>query len=111
MTLGDRIEEIVKMSGLTQQKFYERIGVSKSTFHNWKSGEKGIAFEYLSRILQIFEDINPRWLILGEGEMKLLPTKPENIVEEPAFKYGDRPLTKSDLSTVLKKLAAEIDKV
>lgn len=110
MTLGDRIEELVKFSGLNQQKFYEKIGVSKSTFHNWKSGEKGIAFEYLSRILSSFEEINPRWLILGEGEMKL-PPKPKNVVEEPALKYGDRPLKKSDLSKILKKLADEIERV
>jgi transcriptional regulator with XRE-family HTH domain len=108
MLLGDRIEAMVKFSGLNQQEFTKRIGVSKSTFHNWKSGEKGIAFEYLGRILHAYAEINPRWLILGEGEM-LIPQNHQ--VQEPSSPYGSKPITKADLSRILKKIIAEIDKV
>lgn len=47
MLLGDRIEAMVKFSGLNQQEFTKKIGVSKSTFHNWKNGDNGIAFGML----------------------------------------------------------------
>jgi len=108
MLLGDRIEAMVKFSGLNQQEFTKRIGVSKSTFHNWKSGEQGIAFEYLRRILHTYEEINPKWLILGEGEM-LIPKKDQ--LQEPESPYGNKPITKGDLTRILKKLVDEVNRV
>lgn len=71
-TIKERILQIAKYKGFTNENFCEKIGVSYSTFkgqHKFSS----IGSEYLATILTLYEDISPDWLILGKGSMLRSP--------------------------------------
>lgn len=55
---------------LNQEEFAKAVGVSKMTVGRWERGERAPDFENLHKILELFPDINPGWLLSGEGAMK-----------------------------------------
>lgn len=55
---------------LTRDEFSVKIHVHKNTIGRWERGEQTPNVDDLNRILQVYPDINPVWLLIGEGEMK-----------------------------------------
>jgi len=104
-----RILQIVEDIGIGVIPFCDSISVSKSSYYNWINGKASPSVDSIVMLFKVYPIYNPNWLLFGEGEMKL-PQKPDTV-EEPLPKYGNRPLTKSDLSKILKKLADEIERV
>lgn len=67
MDISERIKLI--RGDLIQEKFAERIGVKKNTVGRFERGEQRPGFEEMNAILDCYPDINPAWLLLGEGSM------------------------------------------
>lgn len=55
---------------LNQEEFAKAVGVSKMTVGRWERGERAPDFENLHKILELFPDISPAWLLTGEGDIK-----------------------------------------
>lgn len=68
MNLPDRIKSI--RQGLKQDEFAIKLGVNKNTVGRWERAEQVPNVEDLTLILKVYPDINPAWLLTGEGEMK-----------------------------------------
>ena len=64
----ERILQYLKYKGISIRKFSEKISISPSNF-NEKNMISSLSGDILSRILTIFEELNPDWLMLGKGEM------------------------------------------
>lgn len=45
-------------------------GISKTTLVNYETGGNSPTAEYLHNILSKFPEINPTWLLTGEGNQK-----------------------------------------
>jgi transcriptional regulator with XRE-family HTH domain len=56
---------------MLQEEFGKLFGVYKGTVANYEKGTRKPDAEYLNKILQYFPDINPSWLLTGQGQMKL----------------------------------------
>lgn len=67
--MNERIKEIRKTLGLTQQAFADKIGVKRNTVALYELGESGISDSVIKLICKEFH-INEKWLRTGEGEMK-----------------------------------------
>lgn len=67
--MNDRILEILKIKELTALKFAEIMNVQASSISHITSGRNKPSFDFIAKLLEKFPDINPDWLILGEGEM------------------------------------------
>lgn len=66
---GERLKEARIKKGLTQESVAEAAGISRVSVVQWEKGEtKNAKGEYLLRAAQLL-DINPYWLVFGEGEM------------------------------------------
>ena len=52
---------------ITKYEFYQKTGISNGIL----SQNNGLSEDNLLRFLSYFKDINPTWLITGEGEMLL----------------------------------------
>ena len=63
-----RILQYLKYKDISIRKFSEKISISPSNF-NEKNMPSALSGDILSRILTTYEDLNPDWLLLGEGEM------------------------------------------
>ena len=66
----ERIKELRKYLGLTQQKFADRLGLKRQTIAAYEIGNIEPSDSTILLICKEFE-INEKWLRTGTGEMKL----------------------------------------
>ena len=68
MTLGERI--IFIRGDTAREKFAPLLGISKNTLIFYEKDERCPGADVLNTILELFPDINPTWLLTGEGNMQ-----------------------------------------
>lgn len=74
MKLDDwqRIEKIVRWTGLTVNAFAMNIGLNRAeNLYQIKRGNHGISKELASQIASKYPELNRMWILTGEGEMML----------------------------------------
>ncbi|MEO2082925.1 MAG: S24 family peptidase [Desulfurobacteriaceae bacterium] len=77
-TIGQRIKELRKKLGLSQEEFGKKLGVTLRTIARYERGETNIPDRTLRQIEQTF-NVNPEWLRHGKGEM--FRPKPKSNLE------------------------------
>lgn len=82
----DRIYQLIDAKKIGVREFTDAIGVSESYIRNIS---KSISAEKLMRIRQLFPDVNPDWLITGDGEM-FLPSSERTNVKTRIQAFADR---------------------
>lgn len=78
MSIGERIKEVRKKSGLTQQKFADRIGLKRNTIGNYEINLIEPSDRTILDICREF-DVRESWLRTGEGEPFVEKSREENI--------------------------------
>ena len=73
--LNKRIVEIMVRFNHSKSSLALGLGVSLPLITHITTGRNKPGIELLQRVLQRFPDINPIWLLLGEGEMQKEPEK------------------------------------
>ena len=68
-TIAERIKEVRKSNGLTQQKFADRIGIKQNTVAQYEMGRNVPIDTVIALICREFH-VNEAWLRTGIGEMK-----------------------------------------
>lgn len=88
---SDRMEELRETLGIKGKEFAEQIGLPYRSYMNYKGGRTPPA-EVLSRILEIYDDVNPSWLMNGEGNMfiDLVGIQPTEDEEEYGSEMSER---------------------
>lgn len=76
--MNERIKEVRKSLGLTQNEFGEKLGVRGNTITNYESNSRKPSNAIISAICREFQ-INETWLRTGEGKMKAPMTKQAEI--------------------------------
>ncbi len=66
--MKDRIKQIRKVKGLTQQEFAEKLGIKRNTIATYESGRNEPIDAVISLICREF-NVNEDWLRTGEGDM------------------------------------------
>lgn len=66
--MNERIKELRKSLGLTQEKFSNRIGIKRNTLANYEIGRNDPIDGIVFSICREF-NVNEEWLRTGEGEM------------------------------------------
>jgi phage repressor protein C with HTH and peptisase S24 domain len=73
------------------RKFEETLGFSNGSFASQLKNNKTIGVDKVENILHQFKELNPTWLLTGEGGMLLNydnTSNENNIVEEPKANYA-----------------------
>lgn len=65
---GERLKLV--RGDVAREAFARSIGVHSNTIGRWEREEQYPDVDDLNYIFSIYPDINPAWLILGEGEMR-----------------------------------------
>lgn len=81
--IGDRVKELRKAMGMTQEKFADRIGLKRNSVAQIELGRE-TSDQTIFAICREFR-VNEEWLRTGAGEM-FVPT-PASIVDELAEEY------------------------
>jgi len=84
MKIVDRIKKFIEHKELSLRRFDESIGMSKGYMSRQIKANASIGSDVLERMLDTYPELNPIWLLKGEGEM-LLPNG--RRVSEPNARY------------------------
>ena len=76
------VEESQIDKGITKESFFSETGISASNFKG-KGAQSELGGDKLAKILTIYRDINPDWLITGRGSMLREETIPLMETKEP----------------------------
>lgn len=79
-TENERIKEVRKALGLTQEKFGEKIGMKKNSLSNAESGINSVSNQLRIAVCREYH-VNENWLRTGEGEMFEGRTSDQAIVD------------------------------
>lgn len=97
MTVNERIKEVRKESGLTMERFGERIGVTKSTISNIENGNRNATDHMIKSICREF-GYREEWLRDG-----IEPKQPERLDEDELAEYIEDLLsTENPMYTLIK---------
>ena len=94
--MNTRIEELRNALGLSQDKFGEALGVTRTAVCAWENGRRGISEQTIISVCREF-NVNRAWLVEGVGDM--FTNLPETILDELALQF--------DLSQEEKTLVAD----
>lgn len=67
MELNERIAQLRKQAGLTQEQMGERLGVSRQAVSKWESGQANPDVAYVAEMCRLF-GVSSDWLLLGRSE-------------------------------------------
>jgi phage repressor protein C with HTH and peptisase S24 domain len=90
--IKDRVLQIPENKGITKEYFFDKIGVTYGNFKG-KAKEKALSSDTLATIVTMYPDINPNWLLTGQGEMFIkINTNQSLLLEDPASEYVKSPI-------------------
>lgn len=77
--MNDRIKELRKAMNLSQEKFGELLGITKSGVSDIESGRRKVTDQHV--IMLVNNGVNEEWLRTGKGSMFVPKSKDEEIGE------------------------------
>ena len=102
--MDERIKELRKALGLTQQKFADGMGVKQNTIAQYESGRNEPLDAVITLICRTY-GVNETWLRTGEGEMFQPKTRNKELFEFAAkVPVGDPKSIQAQLLAVMARL-------
>jgi transcriptional regulator with XRE-family HTH domain len=106
--MTERILSIIKYFHLSPSDFAEEIGVQRSSISHLISGRNKPSLEFIQKILARFPEINPEWILNGNGEMitgMINPVAGELPFTEPLVK-GNKEIPETE-KTVITRISSK----
>lgn len=105
--MNERIKELRKTLGFTQQEFADKIGVKRNTVATYEMGRSVPSDSAISLICREF-NVREAWLRTGEGEMFKSKSRNEELMEfATTVAEGDPSSIQSQLLAVMSRLTDE----
>lgn len=102
--MNERIKELRKALGLTQQDFADKIGIKRNSYANYETGRNTPLDAIIVSICREFS-VNEAWLRTGEGEM----FQPLSRDEELAQFFGKLSFGNDDFKHRLISVLSRLD--
>jgi transcriptional regulator with XRE-family HTH domain len=84
-TINQRLREFIEKKNISQVEIADKLNVDKKQFNNWMTGTK-VPVNSLALILEMFPELNARWLLTGNGYM----INDMNEINEPEEVYNSK---------------------
>lgn len=67
--MNNRIKQFMDYRGLSSSELADLIGVQRSNITHVLHGRNKPGFQFITKMLEAFPEMNAKWLLTGEGEM------------------------------------------
>ncbi len=91
--ISERVQFILKHYNLTAGSFADKMGIQKSSISHLLSGRNKPSFQFLSKLVKAFPEINLNWFITGDGDIF---NQTEQNIEYANLKHLDKQPEKLD---------------
>lgn len=98
--MREKLLNLMKEENLTSSRLAELLGIQPSGISHILKGRNNPSLDFIQKILRRFPQVNPDWLILGEGEMYRPQRDPSDTQQ------GSRQENGGELATSIKVSAA-----
>lgn len=105
-TIGERIKEVRKAKGYTQQRFADELGLKQNTIATYEMNKTTPSDRTITDICQKFR-IREEWLRTGEGDMEMADTQRDKLSHFFADVLATAPDERSAFVAALDDLPAE----
>lgn len=78
---------VMDRENLTPSAFADQLGIGRAVVSHILNGRNNPSLEVVTKILETFKDINPSWLLFGEGEIS--DDGPQTQNSNHTTLYGD----------------------
>ena len=65
----DRIPKLLKSKNISASQFADEIGVQRSSVSHVLSGRNKPSLDFITKIVNTYPEVNPKWLLTGHGDM------------------------------------------
>jgi transcriptional regulator with XRE-family HTH domain len=86
LPMAERLKFLIPQLGLKVGTFARAMNVSDTNVRNYLDRGSKPSSEFLERLVQTFDTINPAWLLTGKGEPFLPGTEPTQNISSPKNK-------------------------
>ncbi|HLW29236.1 MAG TPA: helix-turn-helix transcriptional regulator [Brumimicrobium sp.] len=114
MSISERLQMVIKMNGMTNASFADKIGVQRSSISHVLAGRNKPSIDFIQKILNAFPKVDADWLIIGKKVGRLAdsnevqPTSQSiGEVEEEKILTDTNPVLKDDDIPVYKGSRAQ----
>lgn len=105
--LKQKILQYLEFKGFSKYEFYQKTGVSNGVL----SQKSGLSEDNLLRFLSFYKDVNPEWLLTGNGSMLKSEEKSrlnQNITGNSNIQSGNDTSITGDSSQQVKELQKQL---
>ena len=103
----EKIKAIINWSGLTAGDFCKKLQIQRSALTHILSGRNNPSLSLVQKILQVFPEINPDWLLLDQGKMLRNNDTQKNESLQPTLLNMHENIKDDPLSSEAEKLHKE----
>ncbi len=104
--VGNRIKMLINGKNISNSQMADRIDLPRPVLSHILSGRNKASLSVVQKIISSYPDVNPKWLLLGQGEMFKTEQAPiQNIEKKP-----DKPVKLEKPKTEL-PTKAELDSI
>ena len=100
--IRERLEQVRQHVNMTEGEFADAIAVRRATIVNINKGRNNPSLDVVVRTVNRFDEINPVWLLQGEGNMLLAKSGEEND-DLPLFANRENTKTATKVSAAFEK--------
>jgi transcriptional regulator with XRE-family HTH domain len=80
--MEERIRKFMEYKGISASELADSIGVQRSNVTHVLKARNKPSFQFIEKMLQIYPDLNAKWLLLGTGNMVDVPVKSNTLFDQ-----------------------------
>lgn len=86
--MEERIKKFMEYKGISPSELADTIGVQRSNVTHVLKARNKPSFQFIEKMLQIYPELNAKWLLLGTGNMVDTPVKARTLFDQIADPSG-----------------------
>jgi len=80
--MEERIKKFMEYKGISPSELADSIGVQRSNVTHVLKARNKPSFQFIEKMLQIYPELNAKWLMLGTGPMVDAPLKARTLFDQ-----------------------------